>query len=53
MEQAAKDLHLKLSDLKKENTKLYYDFFEELDHGDTLHLAVYNAFKKIFKALKK
>ena len=26
-----------------------FEFFEEQDHGDVLHLAVYNAFEKIFK----
>ncbi|VAW22415.1 hypothetical protein MNBD_BACTEROID04-167, partial [hydrothermal vent metagenome] len=24
------------------------DFFEKQNHGDVLHLAIYNAFKKIF-----
>ena len=49
MEKAAKDLYNKLSLISKENTTLYYEFFENKNHGDALHLAVYNAFEKIFK----
>ena len=49
MEQAAKDLYDKLKGLKKENTTLYFEFFEKQNHGDALHLAVYSAFEKIFR----
>ena len=48
MEKAAKDLYDKLNLLKRENTNLYYNFFEKQNHGDALHLAVYDAFEKIF-----
>lgn len=53
MERTAKELHAKLNLLKKENTNLYFDFLEEQDHGDALHLAVYNAFNKIFNKENK
>lgn len=49
MERTAKELYDKLKLLKKENTNLYFEFFENQNHGDALHLAVYNAFEKIFK----
>ena len=48
MEKAAKDLYDKLNLSKRENTNLYYNFFEKQNHGDALHLAVYDAFEKIF-----
>lgn len=48
MEKAAKDLYDTLNLNKTDNTILYYDFFENLNHGDALHLAVYNAFNLIF-----
>lgn len=50
MERASKELYNKLNLEKLENTKLYFDFFEEQTHGNVLHVAVYAAFKKIFKA---
>ena len=53
MERTAKELHAKLNLLKKENTNLYFEFLEEQDHGDALHLAVYNAFNKIFNKENK
>jgi len=34
---------------KKENIKAHFHFFEDLNHGDVLHLAVYEAFKMLFK----
>ncbi len=49
MERTAKELYDKLKLLKTENTNLYFEFFEKQNHGDALHLAVYNAFEKIFK----
>ena len=49
MERDAKELYDKLNLLKKENTNLYFEFFEEQNHGDALHLAVYSAFEKIFR----
>lgn len=49
MEKVAKKLYDKLQLLQNDNTELYYEFFEKQNHGDALHLAVYNAFEKIFK----
>jgi len=48
MELTAKELYYKLELNKKENTNLYFEFFEKQNHGDALHLAVYSAFEKIF-----
>lgn len=53
MERTAKELYDKLNKEKKNNTELFYQFFEKQNHGDALHLAVYNAFEKIFKTVKK
>ena len=53
MERIAKELYQKLDSLKKEHTNLYFEFFEEQNHGDALHLAVYSAFEKIFSKVKK
>jgi predicted alpha/beta superfamily hydrolase len=49
MEEAAEALYNKLKLIKKENTNLYFEYFEQHDHGDVLHSAVYNAFDIIFK----
>jgi len=49
MERTAKELYDKLKLLKNENTTLNFEFFENQNHGDALHLAVYTAFEKIFK----
>ncbi|MEE9372429.1 MAG: hypothetical protein V3V00_05185 [Saprospiraceae bacterium] len=51
MERTAKELFQKLNIEKKENTKLFYKFFEEQSHGDALHVAVYDAFENIFKII--
>lgn len=48
MEGNAKELFGKLKKNKNKNTQLYYDFLEDKTHGDALHIAVYNAFEKIF-----
>jgi len=53
MERTANVLYEKLNIKKKENTKLFYQFFEKQNHGDALHLAVYDAFEKIFKKEKE
>lgn len=53
MKRVAKELYEKLEKEKKENTKLYYTFFKEQDHGDALHLAVYSAFEEMFSKKKK
>ena len=50
MEREAKALYTKLNSIKKENTKLFFQFFEKQNHADVLHLATYNAFEKLFKA---
>jgi len=52
MERTAKQLFEKISLSKKENTKLYYNFFEDKNHGDALHQAAYDAFEKNFKSVK-
>lgn len=45
----AQSLFNKLSIEKSKEAKLYYNYFEKQNHGDALHLAVYDAFEKIFK----
>ena len=49
MEKGAKDLFEKLEESKTNTTQLFFKYFENLDHGDTLHLAVYEALKELFK----
>ncbi len=53
MERTAKELYEKLNIEKTKNTILFYEFFEKQNHGDALHLAVYDAFEKIFKTKKE
>ncbi|MBL4664122.1 MAG: alpha/beta hydrolase [Flavobacteriaceae bacterium] len=53
MERVANELHLKLKELSLPNTKLFYKFLDEQNHGDALHLAVYDAFEKIFRKKQK
>jgi predicted alpha/beta superfamily hydrolase len=53
MERTAKELFNKLNINKKENTKLFFEFLENKDHGDVLHIAVYNAFEILFKTEKE
>ncbi|GGD78647.1 alpha/beta hydrolase [Lacimicrobium alkaliphilum] len=53
MERVAKALFEKIEGAKPEGTSVYFSFFEQLDHGDTLHLAAYDAFDKVFKAKTK
>jgi predicted alpha/beta superfamily hydrolase len=52
MKRVAKNLYEKLEKTKKKNTKLYYKFLKDQNHGDALHLAVYSAFEKIFSENK-
>ncbi|CAM4245517.1 alpha/beta hydrolase [Pseudoalteromonas byunsanensis] len=47
MERIAKQLHEKVTPTLHDKTQLKFGYFPELNHGDTLHLAVYDAFKKI------
>jgi len=53
MERIAKGLYEKLQGNKKGNTEVFYEFLEDKTHGDALHIAVYNAFKEIFKPKKQ
>lgn len=53
MERDAKNLYNTLKADTKVDAKLYFKFFEKQDHGDTLHLAVYDAFGDIFKTKTK
>ncbi|MTI87518.1 MAG: alpha/beta hydrolase [Balneolaceae bacterium] len=48
MERIAQELYDKLQTLQNDNTDIYFNFLEEQDHGDALHLAVYDAFEKVF-----
>lgn len=52
MERDANSLYKKLKAESGRNTKLYFEFFEAQDHGDVLHLAVYDAFEKMFRKEK-
>ena len=47
MEGTAKSLYKKLKE-KERIYKLYFRFFEDKNHGDALHVAVYDAFEKLF-----
>lgn len=49
MKRLAQSLFLKLSLEKSKEAKLHFNYFDEQNHGDALHLAVYDAFEKIFK----
>ena len=49
MERVAKELEVKLRASIGGDKNLYFNFFPDQDHGDALHLAVYDAFTKIFK----
>jgi predicted alpha/beta superfamily hydrolase len=49
MERVSKDLFDKLNNKKPINYSIHFNYFEQLSHGDTLHLAVYDAFDTIFK----
>lgn len=49
MERTAGALYDKINSQKKSNTTAFYSFFEKQNHGDALHLAVYDAFEKIFR----
>jgi len=53
MERTAKELFDKLKKNQTQNTQLFYEFLEDKTHGDALHIAVYNAFEKIFKPEKE
>jgi len=48
----AQTLFNKLAIEKSSEAKVVYKFFEQQSHGDVLHLAVYDAFEKIFPKTK-
>jgi hypothetical protein len=50
MERTAKELYNKIKKNQKQTEKLYFEYFENKTHGDALHIAVYNAFEKIFQS---
>jgi predicted alpha/beta superfamily hydrolase len=52
MERTAKELYDKLKLQKADRTNLYFEFFEKQNHGDVIHLAVYNAFEKMFSEIE-
>jgi hypothetical protein len=52
MERCASSLFDKLSKHQNIQAKLYFQFFEKMTHGDVLHIAVYDAFSKIFATEK-
>jgi hypothetical protein len=47
MERDARSLYELLG--KQDTQQLHFGFFEKQDHGDVLHLAVYDSFEKLFK----
>ncbi len=49
MERTARELFEKLKPTHQENAGLYFQFFEKQNHGDALHLSVYDGFEKIFR----
>jgi predicted alpha/beta superfamily hydrolase len=53
MEHVANELHRKIKNIKPDSVRLYFEYFPELDHGDTLHLAVYKAFQEMFGTEKR
>ena len=50
MERIANELYNKLKKNQQPNSHMYFEFLEDKTHGDALHLAVYHAFEKIFRA---
>lgn len=53
MKRVAKNLYETLKKKQKNTTKIYYQFLENQDHGDALHLAVYGAFEALFSEKKE
>lgn len=53
MERTAKELFNKLDESKNERLNFFYEFLEDKTHGDALHIAVYNAFERIFGSKKE
>ena len=50
MERVAKELHAKIEESDDSNFPLFFEFFEDQNHGDVLHLAAYSAFVKLFSS---
>ena len=48
MERTARQLEKKLKAAHPYNKRIFFSFLEAQDHGDALHLAVYQAFEKLF-----
>ena len=53
MERVAKALYDKVRAQEIKNYSVYFNLFEKLSHGDTLHLAAYDAFNKVFHSEKE
>ena len=54
MQTGATQLYYKLLAASRDTkNKVYFKFLEQQDHGDALHLAVYDAFEKIFSPASK
>ena len=49
MERDAMNLYVQLLANKDKEAKIFFKFLEDQDHGDALHLALYEAFDRIFK----
>ncbi|BBM01764.1 alpha/beta hydrolase [Microbulbifer sp. GL-2] len=47
MERLSRTLFSKLTENESKG-RVHFGYFEQLDHSDTLHLAVYDAFEKLF-----
>jgi len=48
MESLSKQLYTKLSTLGEDEKNIYFDYIEDMNHGNILHLAVYRAFERFF-----
>ena len=53
MKHVAKKLYQKLKPIGENGNRIFFKFFENQNHGDALHLAVYDSFEKIFKENSK
>jgi hypothetical protein len=49
MEEGAKQAFDKFKQDLPRSSQVTFGYFEQLDHGDTLHLAVYDAFKTFYE----
>lgn len=48
MESVAKLLHEKLKAINEDELRIHFDYLEDMNHGNILHLAVYRAFERFF-----